>query len=105
MSQTPDISAGFSARLTHALLRLSLEEGHNIGPTEFGKRVGKVLKRVVSQQTASKWLSGDTIPEELETIVACAQVTGVDPGWLTFDGASAAPAPSSWKDPPRGRGR
>lgn len=86
--------AGFRERIYQALAELERREGgKRVHYTEFTRRVSKALGRPLHAGTARKWLEGATVPDELETFVAIAEVTGVDPGWLAFGVASKAPGP------------
>ena len=59
---------------------------------EFGQRIGaRMMRAAVLPATIMEWFAG-TVPD-VETILAVADVCGVDPGWLAFGAASGAPAP------------
>lgn len=51
------------------------------------------LPKPLTQGAISRWFAADTEPD-LKTIGAVAAILEVDPGWLAFGAASAAPAPS-----------
>ena len=60
--------------------------------TEFGQRIGaRLMRPAVSPSTIMEWFAG--VVPDVATLQAVADVCGVDPGWLAFGAASAAPAP------------
>lgn len=82
----------FASRLKLGWLRLQATEGKEVDQKEIAKRAGKALKRKpFSQATVSRWFNG-TVPD-VETVGGLALALKVDPGWLAFGEASAAPAP------------
>jgi transcriptional regulator with XRE-family HTH domain len=79
------------------LARTSAGQGADGRMTQeaFAEAVGKQLgKRTVGKVTISRWERGDTVPT-LESLLAIARASRVDPGWLAFGNNSRAPAPGS----------
>lgn len=82
----------FSARLFRAWHLLQIRKQGGVTQEWLGKRVGRILgEEDLSQSAVSRWFKG-AIPD-LDTIEAMAKALEVDPGWLAFGEASAAPSP------------
>jgi transcriptional regulator with XRE-family HTH domain len=97
-------AAGFGSRFSFAWsLKANREGVRQIPLARVGKRIADRMGRAEAfpAGTVSRWAAGKNVPQELEVILAAAQETGVDPGWLTFGEASAAPAPAGWIPPAR----
>ena len=86
----------FADRMALAFLRLTVKGGdapRRIHPAEFGELIGARLDGVtVPAEVVISWFA-ETVPD-LQTIMAIAEICGVDPGWLAFGNASKAPTPS-----------
>lgn len=100
-----ELSRGFGDRLYGLRLDLSKAE------RDLGPRKGSVSQRAIGERiavllaeeeprggnTVSQWENGEAMPDCL-TMVALAQVFGVDPGWLAFGGDHSM-APSGQVNP------
>ena len=82
----------YQQRAARAFLLLAVREGRRITQGELADKVAATLGRAVTQGAVAKQLGG-TVPEGLDAMIALASALGVDPGWLYFGSASAAPAP------------
>lgn len=90
-SETAEIEYrhGVALRLDAALAGYNAKRGRGDRLTqgELGRRVAVALgKRPVPQATVSRWLSGDTLPDN-PTLAVLAELLEVNAGWLAF-GAS-----------------
>lgn len=74
------------------MLLLSVREDQNVTNTAISRRLTAEGHEVTSA-SIGRW--GLSVPA-LGLIEAAARVLGVDPGWLAFGAASAAPAPPGW---------
>lgn len=88
---------GFGRRLRAARLWLDSREPRPVGNAELGRRIGVLLgktNKAVHESAVGRW--GRTAVPDARTVAAIGQACGVDPGWLAFGDASAAPAPATW---------
>jgi transcriptional regulator with XRE-family HTH domain len=103
-------------RVFFAHLQLSYRLGRRVTLAEFGRLIAERLGRKTpfAATAVSKWEAGLQIPAP-EVIEAIAELSGVDPGWISHGEKSAAPGPPSLPveptplpeatpEPPRGRG-
>ena len=81
-------------RLFLAHLQLSYRLGRRVTMAEFGRLVAERLGRKApfAATAVSKWESGLQVPAP-EVIEAIAELSGVDPGWISHGEKSAAPGP------------
>jgi transcriptional regulator with XRE-family HTH domain len=81
-------------RLFLAHLQLSYRLGRRVTMAEFGRLVAERLGRKgpFAATAVSKWESGLQVPAP-EVIEAIAELSGVDPGWISHGEKSAAPGP------------
>ena len=81
-------------RIFVAHLELSYRLGRRVTLAELGRLIAERLRRDApfAATAVSKWESGTQIPSA-EVIEAIAELSGVDPGWISHGGKSAAPAP------------
>jgi transcriptional regulator with XRE-family HTH domain len=103
-------------RLFLAHLQLSYRLGRRVTLAEFGRLIAKRLgrKRPFAATAVSKWEIGVQVPAP-EVIEAVAELSGVDPGWISHGEKSAAPRPPLFPvepplpeaapEPARGRGK
>ena len=85
-------------RIFIAHLELSYRLGRRVTLVEFGQMIAKCLRRSTpfAATAVSRWEAGQQTPTP-EVIEAIAELTGVDPGWISHGQKSAAPAPRSQK--------
>lgn len=89
------MNQGFAERLEYALRLKELRERRDVGQKEIGKAVGELLgRKPLTQAAVSGWGKGSEPSFNVTTAIAV--FVGVDPGWLAFGEASAAPAPEGW---------
>jgi transcriptional regulator with XRE-family HTH domain len=81
-------------RVFLAHLQLSYRLGRRITLAEFGRLIAERLGRETpfAATAVSKWEAGLQLPAP-EVIEAIAELTGVDPGWISHGEKSAAPRP------------
>jgi transcriptional regulator with XRE-family HTH domain len=81
-------------RVFLAHLQLSYRLGRRVTLAEFGRLIAEQLGRETpfAATAVSKWEAGLQIPGP-EVIEAIAELSGVDPGWVSHGEKSAAPAP------------
>ena len=81
-------------RVFLAHLQLSYRLGRRVTLAEFGRLVAQQLGRETpfAATAVSKWEAGLQLPAP-EVIEAIAELTGVDPGWISHGEKSAAPRP------------
>jgi transcriptional regulator with XRE-family HTH domain len=81
-------------RVFLAHLQLSYRLGRRITLAEFGRLIAERLGRETpfAATAVSKWEAGLQVPAP-EVIEAIAELTGVDPGWISHGEKSAAPRP------------
>ena len=81
-------------RVFLAHLQLSYQLGRRITLAEFGRLIAERLGRETpfAATAVSKWEAGLQVPAP-EVIEAIAEVSGVDPGWISHGEKSAAPRP------------
>jgi transcriptional regulator with XRE-family HTH domain len=81
-------------RVFLAHLQLSYQLGRRVTLAEFGRLIAERLRRKTpfAATAVSKWEAGLQIPAP-EVIEAIAEVSGVDPGWISHGEKSAAPGP------------
>jgi transcriptional regulator with XRE-family HTH domain len=104
-------------RVFFAHLQLSYRLGRRVTLAEFGRLIAERLGRKAPFATTavSKWEAGLQIPAP-EVIEAIAELSGVDPGWISHGEKSAAPGPplppveppplhEATPEPARGRGK
>lgn len=89
-------------RVFLAHLELSYQLGRRVTLAEFGRLVAQRLRRGTpfAATAVSKWEAGLQSPGP-DVIEAIAELTGVDPGWISHGAKSAAPGPrpSATKSP------
>lgn len=81
-------------RIFVAHLELSYRLGRRVTLAELGRAIAERLRRDApfAATAVSKWEAGVQIPAP-EVIEAIAELSGVDPGWISHGAKSAAPAP------------
>ena len=81
-------------RVFLAHLQLSYRLGRRVTLAEFGRRIAERLGRETpfAATAVSRWEAGLQIPAP-EIIEAIAELSGVDPGWISHGEKSAAPGP------------
>jgi transcriptional regulator with XRE-family HTH domain len=81
-------------RVFLAHLQLSYRLGRRITLAEFGRLIAERLGRETpfAATAVSKWEAGLQVPAP-EVIEAIAELSGVDPGWISHGEKSAAPRP------------
>jgi len=81
-------------RVFLAHLQLSYRLGRRITLAEFGRLIAERLGRETpfAATAVSKWEAGLQLPAP-EVIEAIAELSGVDPGWISHGEKSAAPRP------------
>jgi transcriptional regulator with XRE-family HTH domain len=81
-------------RIFIAHLELSYRLGRRVTLAELGRLVADRLRRAApfAATAVSKWEAGLQTPAP-EVIEAVAELSGVDPGWISHGERSAAPAP------------
>jgi transcriptional regulator with XRE-family HTH domain len=81
-------------RVFLAHLQLSYRLGRRVTLAEFGRRIAERLGRKTpfAATAVSRWEAGLQIPAP-EVIEAIAELSGVDPGWISHGEKSAAPGP------------
>jgi transcriptional regulator with XRE-family HTH domain len=81
-------------RVFLAHLQLSYRLGRRITLAEFGRLIAERLRREspFAATAVSRWEAGLQIPAP-EVIEAIAELSGVDPGWISHGEKSAAPGP------------
>ena len=81
-------------RIFIAHLELSYRLGRRVTLAELGRLVAEQLRRGTpfAPTAVSKWEAGLQTPAP-EVIEAIAELSGVDPGWISHGAKSAAPAP------------
>jgi transcriptional regulator with XRE-family HTH domain len=85
-------SVGRRVFLAH--LQLSYQLGRRVTLAEFGRLIAEQLGRETpfAATAVSKWEAGLQVPAP-EVIEAIAELSGVDPGWISHGEKSAAPRP------------
>lgn len=85
---------GMRDRLFRAWYLFQAREGEPRSQGWLAQEVSSLLRleEPLTQGSVSRWFKG--AEPNLKTIVAIAQVLGVDPGWLAFGEISAAPPPA-----------
>jgi transcriptional regulator with XRE-family HTH domain len=83
-------------RIFMAHLELSYRLGRRVTLAEFGQLIARRMRRRTpfAPTAVSRWEAGQQTPTP-EVIEAIAEVSGVDPGWISHGEKSAAPAPRS----------
>ena len=91
-------------RIFLAHLQLSYQLGRRITLAEFGRLIAKQLGRKTPfvATAVSRWEAGLQIPTP-EVIEAIAELSGVDPGWISHGEKSAAPSPAAFPSEPPSR--
>ena len=81
-------------RIFIAHLELSYRLGRRVTLAELGRLIAERMRRHApfAATAVSKWEAGSQIPAA-EVIEAIAELSGVDPGWISHGAKSAAPAP------------
>jgi transcriptional regulator with XRE-family HTH domain len=81
-------------RVFLAHLQLSYRLGRRVTMAEFGRLIAERLARETpfTATAVSKWEAGLQVPAP-EVIEAIAELSGVDPGWISHGDKSAAPRP------------
>ena len=81
-------------RIFVAHLELSYRLGRRVTLAELGRLVAERLRRDApfAATAVSKWEAGIQTPGP-EVIEAIAELSGVDPGWISHGARSAAPGP------------
>jgi transcriptional regulator with XRE-family HTH domain len=81
-------------RVFLAHLQLSYRLGRRVTLAEFGRLIAERLGRGTpfAATAVSKWEAGLQVPAP-EVIEAIAELSGVDPGWISHGEKSAAPGP------------
>jgi len=81
-------------RVFLAHLQLSFQLGRRVTLAEFGRLIAERLGRETpfAATAVSKWEAGLQVPAP-EVIEAIAELSGVDPGWISHGEKSAAPGP------------
>jgi transcriptional regulator with XRE-family HTH domain len=81
-------------RIFIAHLELSYRVGRRVTLAELGRLVAERLRRDApfAATAVSKWEAGVQTPGP-EVIEAIAELSGVDPGWISHGAKSAAPEP------------
>jgi transcriptional regulator with XRE-family HTH domain len=81
-------------RVFLAHLQLSYRLGRRITMAEFGRLIAERLgrERPFAATAISKWEAGLQVPAP-EVIEAIADLSGLDPGWISHGEKSAAPRP------------
>ena len=81
-------------RIFVAHLELSYRLGRRVTLAELGRLIAERLRRDTpfAATAVSKWEAGVQTPAP-EVIEAIAELSGVDPGWISHGAKSAAPAP------------
>lgn len=90
------MESSIGQRIFIAHLELSYQLGRRVTLVEFGQMIAKRLRRPTpfAPTAVSRWEAGQQTPTP-EVIEAIADLTGVDPGWISHGQKSAAPAPRS----------
>jgi transcriptional regulator with XRE-family HTH domain len=93
------MESSIGQRIFIAHLELSYRLGRRVTLVEFGQLIAKRLRRRTpfAPTAVSRWEAGQQTPTP-EVIEAIAELTGVDPGWISHGSKSAAPAPRSRAD-------
>jgi transcriptional regulator with XRE-family HTH domain len=88
-------------RVFLAHLQLSYRLGRRVTLAEFGRLIAEQLRRQrpFAATAVSKWEAGLQIPAP-EVIEAIAELSGVDPGWISHGEKSAAPGPQLVRSEP-----
>ena len=81
----------FSDRLFDAMQHLNKTERANVSGAELGRRVAALLDRAPFSEGWFTMMKDSPTPPPNPTCLAIAQICGVDPGWLTYGEACAAP--------------
>jgi transcriptional regulator with XRE-family HTH domain len=81
-------------RIFLAHLELSYQLGRRVTLAEFGRLIAERLGRKTpfAVTAVSKWEAGLQTPAP-DVVEAIAEITGVDPGWISHGEKSAAPGP------------
>ena len=81
-------------RVFLAHLELSYRLGRRVTLAEFGRLIAARMGRATpfAATAVSKWEAGLQLPTP-EVIEAIAELSGLDPGWISHGEKSAAPAP------------
>jgi transcriptional regulator with XRE-family HTH domain len=98
------VTSTLGRRLFVARLELCYKLGRSVTLTEFGRLIAERMGRrePFSYAAVSRWEAGLQAPA-LEVIEAIAELSGVDPGWISHGEKSAAPSPGrSAATPTRG---
>ena len=90
----PTMESTIGQRIFIAHLELSYRLGRRVTLAELGRLLAERLRRGApfAATAVSKWEAGIQTPGP-EVIEAIAELTGVDPGWISHGAKSAAPAP------------
>jgi transcriptional regulator with XRE-family HTH domain len=83
----------FADRLRRAWLQVQADEGVELNQGVLAERLSALLERTppYSQASVSRWLRGESEPDELAVYVALARILGVRAGWLAFGEEPATP--------------
>ena len=97
------MESSIGRRIFLAHLELSYRLGRRVTLAEFGRLIAKRLRRRTpfAPTAVSRWEAAQQTPTP-EVIEAIAEVTGVDPGWISHGEKSAAPAPRARAEPETG---
>jgi transcriptional regulator with XRE-family HTH domain len=81
-------------RIFLAHLELSYQLGRRVTLAEFGRLIAARMGRTApfTATAVSKWEAGTQLPTP-PVIEAIAELSGLDPGWISHGEKSAAPAP------------
>ncbi len=81
-------------RVFLAHLELSYRLGRRVPLAEFGRLIAERMRREApfAATAVSKWEAGLQLPTP-DVIEAIAELSGLDPGWISHGEKSAAPAP------------
>jgi transcriptional regulator with XRE-family HTH domain len=101
-SEHPTMESTIGRRIFIAHLELSYRLGRRVTLAEVGCLVAERLGRDTpfAATAVSKWEAGLQTPS-LEVIEAIAELSGVDPGWISHGAKSAAPEPRAVGRPER----
>src|SRR5437867_10412893 len=96
VSEHPTMESTIGRRIFIAHLELSYRLGRRVTLAELGRLVAQRLRRDAPfvATAVSKWEAGVQTPAA-EVIEAIAELSGVDPGWISHGAKSAAPEPRS----------
>ena len=98
-SINPMMESSIGQRIFIAHLELSYKLARRVTLAEFGRLIAERLQRKApfAPTAVSRWEAGLQTPTA-EVIEAIAELSGVDPGWISHGDKSAAPAPRAKRD-------